>query len=622
MQKESIGYLLSLIIIGEKVSDEIKDSPVDLDESLELDDIESIDNVMDDLDKTLVDFDQQIELIETNESSEKDISESDASTSNVAMSDESQLADQLESEVIDETGEIDSSMLDQTAEIDESLIQSVAMSDDLTGEIEVPESLEIEDERLESSGPSSTELEVSNDKIESGLDNDLDSENLDIDIKDIDVDLDISLDDFDPLEVSAEDSSEIQFSLPDFKNCEDLSLEIDRLEEFTLEHLQFCLEKINPELFDENGDYVRVKRKITSTIKKLEDDKKEQERLEAERLAKEHEQANNIVSIDSLIQSATSTDLKSPEDKIKKETRPPNKLFKDSFAKIKKLAKFPKLKIKKRKDESTDQINSVASEETDSNFEATKELLNGHFKKVLTSGPFAAGFLIFFEIIKTTVPAVIVGLFVLQVNKKAVTPDILESLVSNDPSRVLIGLELVKSNINSESDKNKYYQLALKKLENQIDTSWNPSSGSDIIKQAMFSLNLKEMSFKDGEFDLGQLIKEKIMVNKKSIRSAYEAFYQTELGQFQSQTKFIGPLREANIFMSNNKCIEALEKFIEASRYNGDSKSVTYGKTLAVNCLSTESGRARVTQKVFELQGRLDANLYLNQRQKRAPASH
>jgi len=81
-------------------------------------------------------------------------------------------------------------------------------------------------------------------------------------------------------------------------------------------------------------------------------------------------------------------------------------------------------------------------------------------------------------------------------------------------------------------------------------------------------------------------------VNKKSIRSAYEAFYQTELGQFQSQTKFIGPLREANIFMSNNKCIEALEKFIEASRYNGDSKSVTYGKTLAVNCLSTESGRA------------------------------
>ena len=178
MQKESIGYLLSLIIIGEKVSDEIKDSPVDLDESLELDDIESIDNVMDDLDKTLVDFDQQIELIETNESSEKDISESDASTSNVAMSDESQLADQLESEVIDETGEIDSSMLDQTAEIDESLIQSVVMSDDLTGEIEVPESME--DERLESSGPSSTELEVSNDKIESGLDNDLDSENLDI----------------------------------------------------------------------------------------------------------------------------------------------------------------------------------------------------------------------------------------------------------------------------------------------------------------------------------------------------------------------------------------------------------------------------------------------------------
>ena len=70
-----------------------------------------------------------------------------------------------------------------------------------------------------------------------------------------------------------------------------------------------------------------------------------------------------------------------------------------------------------------------------------------NFANALKTKTFATGFLIAFEILKTTIPAIIVGLFVLNLNQKAVSPDILESLVSNDPARVQIGLELVKTNV-------------------------------------------------------------------------------------------------------------------------------------------------------------------------------
>ena len=74
----------------------------------------------------------------------------------------------------------------------------------------------------------------------------------------------------------------------------------------------------------------------------------------------------------------------------------------------------------------------------------------------------------------------------MEVNKKSVSPDILESLVSTDPTRVQIGLELVKTNVGSSGDRAKYYDIAKKKIENEIDLSWSPNTNGDIIKKATF----------------------------------------------------------------------------------------------------------------------------------------
>ena len=199
--------------------------------------------------------------------------------------------------------------------------------------------------------------------------------------------------------------------------------------------------------------------------------------------------------------------------------------------------------------------------------------------------------MIFFEIIKTTVPAIIVGLFVLNLSQKAVSPDILESLISNDPARVQIGLELVKTNVSSENDRKKYYDLAYKKLIGAIDQSWNPSDSNSVIKKATFILSLNEFSFADDDYDMTKKVEEKIKLNRKAVRSTYEAFYNTEIEKLASNSKFLGSLREANIFLTNNKCLNSLEKFIEAERHSALSKAVKYGKTIAVNCLTHGENR-------------------------------
>lgn len=571
----------------------------EMDSLTNLEDMESIDSMMDEIDNTLSDFS------ETDTQEHVDNLPRNLSSGN--------LADDLtgDIEIPDMVNAVKESNDDQTSDIDPLLFNSIAASEDVTGEIEA----------LNQQGPSeSSAVSTIDEKKPVALDEEILGVDEDLDV-DINIDLDINLDDIDLMDENIEESA-TDFKMPDFKNCADLSQEIEKLETFSEEHLNFCFENLKPELFDDNGEYVRVKRKITSLLKKLEEDKQEAARIEAEKIAREHEIANNIVSIDTLIQSATSTDLQTPNNLPKKEKKSTTNLFNDSFAKIKKFAKFPKLKISKSNDEDQSEkvVEKIKSQKLDTDLATTKELVVGHFNRALSSGPFAAGFLLIFEIIKTTVPAIIVGLFVLQVNKNAISPEILESLVSDDPSRIQIGLELVKSNISSESDKQKYYQLALKKIENQIDAAWNPHGSEDIIKRATFSLNLDILNFNDDGFNLNKLIQDKVSSNRKMIRSSYEEFYETELGQFESNTGFIGNIREANIFMSNKKCINALEKFIEAQRFNLSSKSAKYGQTIAVNCLSTEGNRAILTQKIFELQGRLDGNIYLNESQKRQPA--
>ena len=68
--------------------------------------------------------------------------------------------------------------------------------------------------------------------------------------------------------------------------------------------MNLALEKITVEDFLEKGDYVRAKRKITSEIKHREKDIADQEQAEIDRIARQHEEENNIVAIDALIEGA------------------------------------------------------------------------------------------------------------------------------------------------------------------------------------------------------------------------------------------------------------------------------------------------------------------------------
>ena len=75
------------------------------------------------------------------------------------------------------------------------------------------------------------------------------------------------------------------------------------------------------------------------------------------------------------------------------------------------------------------------------------------------------------------------------------------------------------------------------------------SNDSDsIIKKATFTLSMNEFEFADNDFDMNKKLNKKIQLNRKAIRSTYEAFYNTEIEKLISKNKFISNLREANIF--------------------------------------------------------------------------
>ena len=115
-------------------------------------------------------------------------------------------------------------------------------------------------------------------------------------------------------------------------------------------------------------------------------------------------------------------------------------------------------------------------------------------------------FLVVFEVVKTTLPAVIVGAFVVNLNQKSIAPDVLESLVSDDLNRVQIGLEMIKSNYTG-SEKDRLYQLVQQKIFSDIDKSWEPTSKSTLLSRAKLSRSIASVDFKDDSFDLKHLFK-------------------------------------------------------------------------------------------------------------------
>ena len=595
------------------LSNEDDNINIDIDESLDLSDLNEVDDVIDDLDKSLSDINLD-EMTET-----PDVQESNLSDNNLEKedSDEPDNLSNDKEELVglasedDKTGDIpiDNSYEDLDATGEFVHVQAEEM--EATGEIDISDTL---DAKNESVGPGATE-DVK-DTISEDLD-DLDS------IEDISVD-------FDPTDIISDEGDQDNIvALPNFKECHDLSVVLSRFEHYSVDQLNGCLDQLGPELFNDNGEYMRVKRKLSSLVKKKEQDIKDAQQREMQEIEAQKEAENNILPIDTLIKKASSDPDENDSPNIEKKKN----FISGSISQIKNLAKIKAAsQLEKRKKQSEtleaaadlqEEVSEqkVRSEIIKKGLSEPKKIIEEYFAEALKTRTFATGFLIIFEIVKTTLPAIIVGLFVLELNQKSVTPDILESLVSNDPARVQIGLELVKSNVKSVSDRGKYYEIAKKKIEQEIDMAWSPASSDDLIKKATFSLSLANLKFQDGDFNLESFIADKVKLNKKTIRSSYETFYNTEVDELSNNTKFISKLREANIFISNNKCLNALEKFIEAERLSDYSKSVDYGKTLAVNCISVSGNRAIVTQKIFELQGKVDANTFLRETRMRKPAN-
>ena len=542
------------------VSDNDESIDTEIEESLDLSDLDDVDSAIEDLDKSLSSIDINESLKEPSTGDNDALADAD----------------------IDATGEYD------LEAIDANNVEGYMSSEmDATGEINT--------EGLNEGSQSDEAEEIKGE-----------------------------IDDFDPLEASVDEPDDVNdFELPDFSDTENLSSILSSFETYSIENLNASLKMLDPVLFSDNGDYVRSKRKIKSILKKKEDEIKEKEKEEKERIELEKEQENNILPIDKLIKTAVETTEEIELENVSKSSRfsqiTANKLkdFKNSLSKIKVPAKTAHSEKEKINIEKLDEVKKNIS----LSINESKQVLADQLNTALKTKAFSTGLLVAIEVLKTTLPAIIVGLFVLELNKSSVEPNILESLISDDPSRVQIGLELIKTNV-GKKDKSRYYDLAYKNIEDEINKSWDPSSSNKIIERSSFIMNLKRLSFSDGDFNLAAKIKEKIKANKKIMSINYQAFYNTEINELKKDNKFIQTIREANIFLKNNKCLSALEKYILAERFNYLSRAANYGKTLALNCVSVDKDRAKVTQKLFELQARVDANLFLKDLSKgRIPAS-
>lgn len=559
--------------MSETKLDEQKEEQIstDIDDSLDLSELDDVTSMITDLDKSLVDIDMNLSDLEepSNESPDeindeiKNDSDEESPTLpdfDLPSSDEEELPDNVVS--LDEASRVE----EDVASDDESI--------DITSEIE--------------------EEEVS---VE-----------------------------FDPLAVSQNnEDDEVSLDLPDFKNEETFSDALDVFDSFSLEHLNLALEKISVDDFLDKGDYVRAKRKITSEIKHREKDIADQEQAEMDRIARQHEEENNIVAIDALIEGA---DEAREQEVPQKEPSKAAKVAQAAGEKILDMTKAISAPVSEKaaavveKNISKDNQEKIAKAKAAVSLAIAqmRQTLAEHFLAVMKTRAFAASFLVVFEVVKTTLPAVIVGLFVVNLNQKSIAPDVLESLVSDDLNRVQIGLEMIKSNYTG-NEKDRLYQLVQQKIFSDIDKSWEPTSSATLLSRANLSRSIAAVDFKDDNFDLKTIIQAKVLKNKKSIRMSYESFYNTEQTKFSRNKKFLGALTEANIFLRNKKCLSALDKYIEASSFNVNSKSVIYGQTIALNCVGEGENNGTLTQKIFKIQENKDALDLLQKTNSRLPAS-
>ena len=209
-------------------------------------------------------------------------------------------------------------------------------------------------------------------------------------------------------------------------------------------------------------------------------------------------------------------------------------------------------------------------------------------------------FSIFLELFKITLPVAIVILLFFQHEKKQLKNDILINIISGEDFKLQLGLELLRDNYSKEHNQY-YYKLIDYQIRNNVANIWDWHNFSNINSYKKLD-QLKQFSFSDDKasFNLVKNISNYHTIEGKELSEIYENFYDVEVKE-KINIDFINTLREGNIFLKNNKCIDSYLKFEQALILNSKSVAAQQGRVLSFNCAyRNNSSKLLVTLKTQE----------------------
>lgn len=190
---------------------------------------------------------------------------------------------------------------------------------------------------------------------------------------------------------------------------------------------------------------------------------------------------------------------------------------------------------------------------------------------------------VFLELFKITLPVVIVILLFLQHQKKQFKNDILVNMINGDNFSMQLGLELLRDNYSIEHNQY-YYKLIDYQIRNTVQNiwDWHNFSKYKIYKEID---QLKQFTFSDDKasFNLVKNITNYHKTEEKELIEMYENFYDVEIKE-KINEDFISNLREGNIFLKNDKCLDSYLKFEQALILNSKSVAAQQGRVLSFNC--------------------------------------
>jgi hypothetical protein len=345
----------------------------------------------------------------------------------------------------------------------------------------------------------------------------------------------------------------------------------------------------------------------------------EEERLAQERQEQEErDRANNILSVEELMQQAKggSGDSNS-QDQHESVVRSSSSSTRSSIdlASVRSQLGQPK---QGRVDNSAELLQHSAGRTT-----STSSVVAGKQAAPTKERPWYMALvinilIILGEVVKGTLPAAIVWIYLHQKDELNLSQKAINHLASGEQFQIEVGLTLLKENADAQLREH-YYKVVKNKIELAVAHVWNLET---IDHKGMWEIlsELYNYSFIDeGKLDLPNLVSSSMQKEEQSVRELYENFYQTELKNLSDPT-LVDHLRQANIFMGQKECLKSYERFDLVLTRVPDSLAAMKGKHLSFHCAFLKDRKA--TRDYFK---KKEAVTYLEKmrdlEEKRAPAS-